>query len=344
MPMGQIRSSRTARGAVIAVALAALFLTGCQSFVPREQPGDLRVVSYNVLWNTIFEDISPDGAAKFARVVRALDPDILAIQEIGATSWMRDEDPNVRDWNAADVAALMDEVHPLAAGRHWHTHKGSDNVIISKYPLEMRRTGTIPRGDRDQAIALVDLPDDRFAFDFYVMNNHYKCCGGYDNDPRRQKQSDAIIAWIRDARTPGGEIDLPPGTAIAVLGDLNIVGGFQPVQTLIDGDIVDEGAFGADCPPDWDDTEMVDAHPMHNVRGPEDYTWRNDNDRWEAGRLDYIVFTDSMLRPVKRFVLNTTMMSDAELKQAGLKRYDICVDDEGREFDHLPLVVDLRPR
>ena len=60
-------------------------------------------------------------------------------------------------------------------------------------------------------MCLVDLPDDRFSNDLYVMNNHYKCCGGFD--ARRQEQSDALVNWQRDARTPGGFITLPAGTA-----------------------------------------------------------------------------------------------------------------------------------
>jgi endonuclease/exonuclease/phosphatase family metal-dependent hydrolase len=311
------------------------------TFVDRHAQADLRLVSYNVLWNNIFVEVSPEGADKFVRVMRALNPDIVCLQEIGWRSYLEERQPE-RAWSAADVVHIMNAILPLGDGATWHAHHGNDNIIVSRWPLELTATDTKPPGDRRQAMALVDLPDASFGFDFYIMNNHYKCCGGTDNDPRRQKQSDAIAAWIRDARTPGDEIDLADGTAIAVVGDLNIVGGFQPVQTLLDGDIINEAAYGPDFPPDWDDSEMADLHPVHNTEGPDDYTWRNDNDEWDPGRLDYIIYTDSTLEVVRSFILNTTTMSDSDLAATGLQRYDVTVDQEGREFDHLPLVADFR--
>ena len=314
------------------------------TFLDRPADADLRLMNYNVLWNTIFEEESPEGAAKFARLVRALDPDILTLQEIGLPSWKRERNPNARDWNTADVVQRMNAIHPPPEGGTWYAHQAYDNVIVSKYPLKMTAVDTEPRGQRRQALALVDLPNDTFAIDFYLMNNHYKCCGGEDNDPQRQQQSDAIIAWLRDARTPGGAIDLPPNTAIAVTGDLNIVGAFQPVQTLIDGDIQDETRYGEDFPPDWDDTGLADLHPLHNIDGPDDYTWRNDDDEWNPGRLDYILYTDSVLDAVQSFILNTTTMNAGDLQAAGLQRYDVTADNEGRQFDHLPLLADFRVR
>ncbi|MCK4342039.1 MAG: endonuclease/exonuclease/phosphatase family protein, partial [Phycisphaerae bacterium] len=309
--------------------------------VAHHEDADLRLVSYNILWNHIFEDVSPSNAAKFARLITALDPDILALQEIGVHPRDRNK-PGVKSRTAEEVRAVMNEIAPLPDGASWHAFQGYDNVIVSKYPLKETRTSTIPKGQRDLAIALVDLPDEDFNIDFYVLNNHYKCCNGEKNDPKRQQQSDAIVSWLRDARTPGGEIDLPAGTAFAVVGDLNIVGSFQPVQTLIEGDIIDEEHYGKDFPLDWDDTSLVDPHPRHNIAGPDDYTWRNDHSDYEPGRIDFIIYTDSVLAAVQTFVLNTTTMSNEDLRAAGLQRRDICADTRYEDFDHLPLVADFR--
>lgn len=315
------------------------------TFIDREHPDDLRLVSYNILWNNIFVEESAQNANRFVRVVRALDPDILALQEVGLPGWMRERNPDARDWNEQDVVHLMNAIAPLPEDGTWYGHMGSDNVIVSKFPLKMEATQTTPRGDRPQAMALVDLPDDDFTFDFYIMNNHYKCCSDKpENELRRQKQSDAIVAWLRDARTPGGEIDLAAGTALAVVGDLNIVQGYEPVATLVTGDIVDEATYGEDFAPDWDDSDLLDTHPLHNAVGPDDYTWRDDTDQWDPGRLDYIIVSDSMLEIANKFVLNTTTMSPQDLERTGLQVLDVCVDDAGERFDHLPLVVDLRPR
>jgi endonuclease/exonuclease/phosphatase family metal-dependent hydrolase len=321
------------------VAWPAPTTTG--TLVDRAPTTDLRFVSYNVLWNTIFEDVSPVQAAKFVRLMRALNPDVLALQEIGLHPEDRGK-KGARARTASEVVDVMNAALPPPPGATWHAWQGGDSVIVSKYPLKMTLKDTTPAGDRKQAIALVDLPDDHFHVDLYVFNNHYKCCGGEANDPQRQKQSDAIAAWIRDARTPGGHVDLPPGTPIIVAGDLNIVGGFGPVRTLLEGDIADEATYGLDTPPDWDNTPFTDLRPRHNVVGADDYTWRDDNDRWPPGRLDFIIYSDSVLEPAHSLVLNTVSLSDLDLQAAGLQRFDVTADDAGRTFDHLPLVADFR--
>lgn len=315
------------------------------TFLDRQQPTDLRLVTYNVLWNSVFADVNAELAARFARVIVALDPDILGLQEIGVHPQERRQ-PGAARRSAADVAALLNTIAPLPGGASWHAFQGSSNVIASRYALKMTRDSLDPPGQRELAMALVDLPDERFGFDFYVLNNHYKCCDPEQFDPLRQQQSDAIVSWLRDARTPGGKIDLPAGTAIAVVGDLNIVGSFQPVTTLLEGDIKDEERYGPDFVPDWDDTPLVDARPLHNIVGPADWTWRDDEQEqtrgFKPGRLDFIIYTDSVLTAVQKFVLNTTTMSEADLRAAGLEKFDVAKDDVGASFDHLPVVVDFR--
>lgn len=317
-----------ARSTVCLVLVCTLALAPsieAQTFVDRLQPDDLRVVSYNVLWDTIFPSQNPTQAAKFVRVVAALDADIWCLQEINYNTQL------------SAVLSLFNSIAPIPGG--WHGHKEGDCVIMSRWPLSMKATNTVPAGDKGQAMALVDLPDDVFEQDLYVMNNHYKCCGGFDD--RRQKQSDSIINWMRDARTPGGSINLPAGTAMMVIGDLNIVDGFQPVQTLIDGNIINEGIYGPDSKPDWDASDSTDELPMHNQLGPATWTWYSPGP-YPHGRLDFVISTDSVLPSVHRYVLNTTTMSASDLAANGLLANDITVDSQGVDFDHLPLVVDFR--
>jgi len=310
------------------------------TFIDRPPGQVLRLVSYNVNWNSIFPDVNARRSASFARLVAALDPDVLALQEIGESPREGDA-ARAPKRTAEDVSQLMTQLAPLPTGVSWYAFQAGDNVIASKYPLEMTRQRPTPAGHRDIAMVLVRLPRAAFPRDLYVVNTHHKCCGGNENEALRRKQSDAIASWVRDARLPGGDIDLPSGTPVVIVGDFNLVGGPQPLQTLLEGDIFDEAAYGPDFRPDWDDTPLADARPPHNARGAEDWTWRDDTSEFAPGRLDFVVYTDSVLDAVHRFVLDTTTMTAEELEAAGLDKSDVLMDPERGVYDHLPVVVDF---
>ena len=318
---------------LLLLASAQVRTAGAQTgtFIDRNQPTDLRVASYNVLWNRIFPDQYPSQAAKFERVVNAIDADVWNLQEIG---------PN--DPTAADVVSLMNTIAPLGGGASWYGHQSWDNVIVSKYPLIFTGTDTIPEpSSTSVAMAYVVLPDNQFASDFYFMNNHFKCCGsvGSSEDIKRQQQADALVNWMRDARTLGGFFNLPADTPMAVVGDLNIVGSQQPLNTIIDGNIIYEGIYGSDSPPDWDGTNLTNANPLHNGTGPSNYTWRSGG---STSVLDYVLYTDSVVDVGNSFVLNTVSMSAADRAATGLQTYDITASSSTTYYDHLPLVVDFR--
>jgi endonuclease/exonuclease/phosphatase family metal-dependent hydrolase len=248
--------------------------------------------------------------------------------------------PDARRWSAADVVELLNALWPASGG--WYGFQGGDNVIASRFPLERTRSRTEPEAERSQAIALVDLPDARFERDLYLLVNHFKCCDPERFDAARQQQADAIAAWLRDARAPGGAEELPRGTPFAVVGDLNLVGSLRPLESLLEGDIDDEARYGPDAAPDWDASPLADLRPRHNGRpdGP-DWTWRGSSERHPPSRLDFVLYSDSVLEAARAFALDTTTWSDAELARAGLERWDTTADGKGRYVDHLPIVCDL---
>lgn len=325
-----MRRCRFSHGLLLAAVLSLVpSLASAQTgtWLDRTNTQDVRLMNYNVNWNSIFPSEDPTNAARFDRLVSALQPDILALQEINY-------------YYNDDVIDRLNTIAPLPGGASWYAFTGYDCVIASKYPLSMTRY-QVPDAPTNYSLgmALVDLPDETFQEDLYLMNNHYRCCSG--NDPERQEQSDILVSWMRDAMTPGGDIDLPENTAMAVVGDLNIVEGFQPVTTLITGDIQDNSTFGPDIAPDWDGTNNTDLHPLHNSTSSDDYTWRDDSSSYDPGRLDYIVYTDSVMDVQKRYVLNTTTMTQADLNAANLYASDVQLDPPYR-YDHLPMVMDFR--
>ena len=311
-------------------------------FLQKASPDHLRVMSYNVNWDSIFPDSDLlndafreyDKSEAFLRILKAVNPDILCLQEINPA-----RDPQ-------QVGDILDEVLPLEGGMRWQVHSGSDNLIAARYDLQMENV-QITNGSkltgRGHALALVDLPDEAYSVDLYLICSHYKSQGGQSNINARQTHADTTIAWIRDLKTPGDEIDLPSNTPFMVLGDLNVydTDPAHHLTTLLSGDIENEKKFGEDTAPDWDDTALADALPSHNGLGTETYTWRDDTQEFNPGVLDHILYTDSLIQLEGGFVLNTMSLSESALAAAGLQAGDIALDPEAGDYDHLPLVVDI---
>ena len=340
----------------LAVLISVLLLVGCQSrsaldiggrpaFMQRPSQSHIRVMTYNVGWDSIFQEEGlldnlwrqESRAAAFVRIVRAIDPDVICLQEI---------DP-ARD--PGQVAHILDEAIPLEDGMEWQVSRGQDNVIASRYQLAMRDQQLAYHGDIidfGHAMAMVDLPDSEFPKDVYLICAHFPALGGQKNIEARQQHADVIVARIRDMRTPGGEIDLPEYTPFIVLGDFNVyyTDPSHHLTTLLIGDILNEGTYGADIAPDWDGTDLSDALPTHNADGKEFYTWRDDTSQFKPEVLDKILYTDSVFTAPSGFVLDTTIMSAEELKAADLRSPDVMLKPDQGIVDHLPLVVDFKFR
>jgi len=276
----------------------------------RQDPRHLRVVSYNVLFEGLFERPGP-----FMSILQALDPDIICFQEI----W------NHSAKETADLVALMLPDAP------WYAEKSHEGVIVSRYPILDSHPTDVEQGN---LWALIDLPDEQFAVDLSLINAHPPCC---EDNAGRELELDAIAAWIRELQSPGGR-ELIPGTPMVIAGDMNLVGYARQLEILLAGRIINQERYGPSHLPDWDGTALADVMPYHTT-GREAYTWRSINsyDRsFSPGRLDYILYSDSVLELGNHFVLCTSEMSQEELTAAGLVVYDTAVAS-----DHLPVVADF---
>ncbi len=296
-----------------------------QTFLDRNSTSDLRVATWNIFVDSIFPDVPGNRSAKFSRAFAAISADIWAFQELYRH-------------NGAQLKVLLDASQPLGTPAGWHVYETGEHAIASKFPLSLTRPDTVPAGNREAAMAMIDLPDELYPRDLYMMNAHYTCCSGADG--ARQQQSDAFANWMRDAKSEGGDITLPFGTPMMVLGDLNIVESLQPLNTLFTGDIQNNTRYGPDSAPDWDGSNNVKVDPLHNAVGPEFFTWRDDLQMFAPSRLDYITYTDSVMSLRHAFVLNTLAMSESDLAATGLQPQDSVYN--AVTWDHLPVVADFR--
>jgi hypothetical protein len=270
-------------------------------------PTDVRLITYNVLQDGIF-DYGPQQA--FRRILEALDPDVIAFQEI-------------YNHNLTETLFLIEEM----LGGSWDARKVSDKVLLTRSQILGYWSIAGGRAGAFLIAPLGEIPDDAL-----IINAHLSCC---DNDPARQAQVDAIMAFVRDAKTPGGELDLTSDNPIVITGDMNFVGLSRQLETLLTGDIEDEITYGPDFAPDWDDTDLTDLISRQPLT-PMAYTWSKEWSSYSPGRLDFIIFTDSNLALGTHAILQTE-----KLPTSYLDTYGLLASDTGNASDHLPFFGDL---
>ena len=280
----------------------------------RADPAHLRLASWNLENDALFNGGSAEAAQN--RLLDAMDPDLLIVCE----SW---------SYTAAQVAAKIEQHLPSGPGEQWHA-VGLDggNVICSRLPI--LQSWRITSSYRNTA-ALLDLGPGATT-DLLLIASHWRCCTA---DADRQNEADAIVAFLRDAKTPGGAITLPAGTPFLMGGDLNLVGWRQQLVTLTTGDIQDQGTYGADAAIDWDGGDFTPVISRHADQRSA-YTWFADYSSFYPGMLDWILYTDSALVLRNHVVMETRTMSAATLAAAGLQ-----AGDSELASDHAARVADF---
>ncbi|GAB6146766.1 endonuclease/exonuclease/phosphatase family protein [Desulfocicer niacini] len=284
-------------------------------------PGTIRLMTYNVGGNFMANARLDDA---FARIFSHVSPDILILQEFTTT-----------------MAFLLPGRLESILGGTWYIFGGMKSgiyqtMIASRYPLTLTSQDTLPPSDiRGITGALVNLPREEFSADMYLMGFHLQCCDSKEFLAQRQRSADAAMAWIRDAKTMGGQICLPLQTPIIMAGDFNFVGEPGPENTFITGNIKNESLFGPDIKPDWDNSDLKDLHPEDPNTGKIN-TWPGSTKNPDI-RYDRFYYTDSTLPSVRGFILNTLNFNDEQLIQAGVQKGDTVFAS-----DHLPVVMEIR--
>jgi endonuclease/exonuclease/phosphatase family metal-dependent hydrolase len=166
-----------------------------------------------------------------------------------------------------------------------------------------------------------------------IFSSHLSCCANNDS---RQYDADEFVAFMREwIQTGNGPFALESETPFIHVGDFNLVGYRQQLTTLTNGDIYDETTFGSDFPLDWDSTALSDVFSVQTAERMG-YTWRRDYSSFSPGKLDYILYTDSVIDTAKHFILNTLTMSAEDLSANNLES-----GDTYNASDHMPRVLDI---
>ncbi|SVA54615.1 uncharacterized protein METZ01_LOCUS107469 [marine metagenome] len=268
-----------------------------------------RLVTYNTLNTGILE---PDRQPNFQRIIQALNPDIIALQEHS-------------EWN--EIGDIISSWFPEDTWYQGYTFR--DLVVLSKYPI-INQANLISSERTMCALLQTDDPINPYLL---ILNSHFSCC---DNDDDRQEQVDELVQVLREWRlNDNGPFDLPEGTPMFHVGDFNFVGYREQIETVTAGNIQDEGNYGSDFPLDWDGTAITDLFSRHTHKRMA-YTWRSDGSSFNPGKLDYVLYTDSNLSILNHFVLNTLAMPDSVLNE-----WELEAEDTNEASDHLPRIVDF---
>ncbi|MCA9290011.1 MAG: endonuclease/exonuclease/phosphatase family protein [Phycisphaerales bacterium] len=271
----------------------------------RSAPDVLRVVSWNVELGALTE--RPQA---FLGVLRALDPDVILIQEL-------------RDSEGADrLRSIVSAITPDAGAWHVVIGEGGGNLrsaIASRtaltVPASMRVVADPKRSGTDVRTAAASIM--YAGRPVLLVSSHLKCCGqiGSREDETRIREA----SLIRDAVAA-----LPAALrrGVVIGGDLNLVGTAIPLERLVGGI-------------DADGTDLEIAEPFQ-LDGVSSATWGRRGASFIAGRLDYLAYSDATMRVAGAFVFDAADLSPACLSSSGL-----AATATRDASDHLPVVLDL---
>ena len=276
--------------------------------IRKQEASQVRFLSYNVLFDGIFET---GRRRSFDRVFNAVIPDIVGFQEI-------------YNHTAEETRDLVEGFLP-AYGPWYGAKVEPDIIAVSRYPI----VGAHDIGSN--GAFLIDLGDEHES-DVLLISAHPPCCS---DDAGRQLEIDAIMAFVRESKSDGGPLEIAPETPIVIVGDMNLVGDWRQLNTLVTGEIVNTSIYGPWFRPDWDETDLTDVRPLH-TDAPMAFTWEDFESSYWPGRLDFTVYSDAVVDLAGGFVLSTREMHEDTLATFGLLETDTAVAS-----DHLPVVSDF---
>lgn len=260
----------------------------------------LRVLTYNVEKDHFFDNEPP-----YKRLIKAANPDILCFQEVYKHS----------------SSQVKDKIRNYFGGTWYHAKRSDDLIVVSKYPI-------IKSTVVGENSAFLIKKEDK---EILIINAHLYCC---DKDSKRQREVDEIMKFIRNAKAGIGSFTIKKDSPIIIVGDMNFVGSNRQRKTLIEGDIYNS-SYGSDFSPDWDSSQFEDSKPV-TTGYPGTFTWNSDNSYYPNGRLDYVIYSGSVLQKENSYALHTR-----KLERSVLDEFQLNISDSDNASDHFPVIVDF---
>lgn len=295
--------------------------------LPDRPDGGIRVVSWNVLYGRLLHE-----PARSARILTALQPDILLLQELEDEQTAREvaeflnttlgRDP--RPWNVA--------ASPIGSGLR--------SMAAARGGVQLHAGNPIRRPDAPDRIvraAIIGAPTPGYGT-LLAASVHLKCCGGPGDDADMVRIAEAMSiaetlegivnehdqrdrAFARSTTRTIARTATRGISGVIIGGDLNLVGSRIPLDVLA-GTRTGRG-------------DMAVANPIH-LDASSNATWSDASSSFTPGRLDYVLHSTGTLVATGGFVLDTARLEPTAVSAAALTSSDTLLSD------HAPLVLDLR--
>ncbi len=194
-----------------------------------EGKGDIRVVSWNVKFGNLFDD-----KARSARILKALDPDVLLLQELDGEDESSTLVLFLNEITEANWSAGLSQVH--GTERHHQLRSAVATSFIAKRNMEIPNLKAIH--------SVIDVQEKPINF----ISLHLRCCGGPigEAEERRQEEATAIRNVIDNISSPRW----------IIAGDWNLVGTTKPLDIVREGKLAIVDAYQPDglLNATWSDT------------------------------------------------------------------------------------------
>lgn len=306
---------------------------------------NLRVLSYNVFNGSTFPldngdppvthpnpirrgQTQKDRTASFARILKAIDPDIMSIQE----AWVH------RDSIRKTEAGMRSYVSKLTS-KKWYTAKNKvqREIVFSKYPIKWSR-----KLDLTLAV-LIDLPDDISKEDLLMFNVHLPS-GGLNGRINNAKLVVDLVERVRNGEVP----EVPSNSMVLVVGDYNTSYNGHPYKIIssLDTSIKASDSY---------EPKLKDLRPIQLEGDPNNHvtfgatTFKDNTSSVSGISIDHMLFSGGALEMTNSFILNTLILDESTLNEFELKRSDIAANPnqplEGEvHCNHLPVVSDFKTK